>query len=310
MDDQDPATDARTPAYVLITPAHNEAAFIGQTIDSVVAQTLRPLKWVIVSDGSTDGTDEIVRRYVAQHEWIQLVRMPEREERHFAGKVMAFNAGYERVQEDDFEVVGSLDADITFDAGYLQFLMGKFVEDPTLGVAGTPFCEGGGATYNYHFTSPEHVSGACQLFRRRCFEAIGGYVPLKVGGIDLVAVTTARMHGWKTRTFTEKMSQHHREMGSANHGKLAASYKAGFHDYLMGVHPVWQFVRSLYQMTRKPWLVGGAFLLAGYVIAASRSAKRPVSIEFVAFRRGEQMRRLRAFLRTRLLPSRGRIDPA
>ena len=81
------------PTYVLITPARNESKFIELTLQSVVAQTYRPLKWVIVSDGSTDGTDEIVGKYTAEHSWIELVRMPERKERHFAGKVHAFNAG-------------------------------------------------------------------------------------------------------------------------------------------------------------------------------------------------------------------------
>src|SRR5713226_4266269 len=105
--------------YVLVTPARNEAAFIEQTIEAVVGQTIRPAKWVIVSDGSTDGTDEIVKGYAAKHNWIELVRMPERRERHFAGKVGAFNAGYARVRDLDYDVIGNLDADISFDEEYL-----------------------------------------------------------------------------------------------------------------------------------------------------------------------------------------------
>src|SRR5882757_10476738 len=104
------------PTYILITPARNEAQFIELTIKSVVAQTVRPLKWVIVSDGSTDGTDDIVSKYAAQHRWIELVRMPERRERNFAGKVYAFNAGYHRLKDLEFEVIASLDGDISFDS--------------------------------------------------------------------------------------------------------------------------------------------------------------------------------------------------
>jgi glycosyltransferase involved in cell wall biosynthesis len=96
-------------SYVLITPARNEEEFIEETIKSVVRQTVLPVRWVIVSDGSTDGTDDIVKKYVAQHEWIELVRMPDRTERHFAGKVHAFNTGYERVQDLKYDIVGSLD---------------------------------------------------------------------------------------------------------------------------------------------------------------------------------------------------------
>ncbi len=174
--------------YVLITPARNEAAFIEETIRSVIAQTVRPLKWVIVSDGSTDGTDEIVRKHAVEHDWIELVRMPERNERHFAGKVYAFNAGYARVQGLDYKFIASLDADVSFDVEYCEFVLSKLVENPLLGVAGTPFREGD-TTYDYRYTSLDHVSGACQFFKRECFESIGGYVPLQVGGIDLVAGT-------------------------------------------------------------------------------------------------------------------------
>src|SRR5215467_6869786 len=101
--------------YVVITPARNEAHFIEQTLKSVTSQTVLPLKWVIVSDGSTDGTDDIVKQYAAQYPWIELLRMPERAERHFAGKVHAFNAGYTRVRDTEYDVVVSLDADISFE---------------------------------------------------------------------------------------------------------------------------------------------------------------------------------------------------
>ena len=172
--------------YVLITPARNEERFIEQTIQSVIAQTILPKKWVIVSDGSTDGTDEIVKKYLPDHPWMELVRMPERQERHFAAKVQSFNAGYHRVKNQEFDVVGNLDADITFGPEYFANLLAKLDGDPKLGVVGTPFVEGT-MSYNFKFSSVEHVSGACQLFRRECFEQIGGYAQVKGGGIDWIA---------------------------------------------------------------------------------------------------------------------------
>jgi len=191
--------------YVLITAARNEEAYIEKTIQSVVSQTILPKRWVIVSDGSTDRTDEIVSQYLAGNPWIELLRrMPEHRDRHFAAKVHCFNAGYARVKDVKYDVIGNLDADISFEEDYFEFLLNKFAENPRLGVAGTPFVEDSGQVYNYKFTNIEHVSGACQLFRHECFEAIGGYIPIKGGGIDWVAVTTARMKGWKTKTFTEK----------------------------------------------------------------------------------------------------------
>ena len=278
--------------YVLITPARNEALFIEQTIKSVIRQTALPLKWVIVSDGSTDGTDDIVKKYSEENQWIELVRMPERAERHFAGKVYAFNAGFLKVKDLSYDIIGNLDADITFEEDYFSFLLGKFVKNPRLGVCGTPFKEGS-QQYNYRFTSVEHVSGACQLFRRACFEDIGGYVPLRVGGIDLVAVITARMKGWQTMTFTEKTSIHHRKTQSGKHNSLMRTFRSGYHDYLMGGSTIWQVFRSVYQMSKSPWIIGGSYLLAGYLWAMMRQAEKPVSEEFVAFRRNEQLHRLK-----------------
>jgi glycosyltransferase involved in cell wall biosynthesis len=286
---------AKLPSYVIITPARNEARSIELTIKSVVAQTARPLRWVIVSDGSTDGTDDIARKYAAEHEWIELLRMPEREERHFAGKVYAFNAGRERVRELRYEVIISLDGDITFDEEYFAFLLEKLAEDPRLGLVGTPFREMTSESYDYRFVNIEHVSGACQVFRRACFDEIGGYVPVKGGAIDNIAVISARMKGWKTRTFTEKTCLHHRKMGTAQRGAWSARFKFGAKDYAIGNHPLWELFRTVYQMTKKPLIIGGAALGAGYVWAFLRGAERPVSGELLRFHRKEQMQRLRRF---------------
>jgi poly-beta-1,6-N-acetyl-D-glucosamine synthase len=296
------------PSYVLVTPARNEAKFIELTIKSVIAQTVLPLKWVIVSDGSTDGTDELVQKYAADHSWIELIRMPERKERHFAGKVHAFNAGYVRLQKLDYEVIASLDADISFDGEYFSFLLQKLNEDPRLGLVGTPFKEGSNETYDYRYTNIEHVSGACQVFRRQCFENIGGYVPVK-SGIDHIAVVTARMKGWKTRTFPEKVCFHHREMGTAQQGTLTARFRIGANDYSIGNHPLWEAFRTVYQMSKKPYLAGGLAIMSGYLWSAVRRPPRPVSDELVRFCRQEQMQRLGRFL-SRTKASTGATLPA
>ncbi len=138
-------------SYVLISPARDEAQFIELTLKSVVAQQWRPAKWVIVSDGSTDGTDEIVARYAVQNPWIELVQLPARRERHFAGKVDAFNAGYARVRGLEYAAIGSLDADLSFDEDYFSFLLGKMANDSTLGLVGTPFQDIGKDVYDYRF---------------------------------------------------------------------------------------------------------------------------------------------------------------
>jgi len=294
--------------YVLITPARNEEAFLQRTIDSVVGQTVRPLRWVLVSDGSTDRTDEIASRAAAAHSWIHFVKMPSREARDFAGKVGSFNAGVAQVRDVAYDIIASLDADISFEADYFEFLLQKFADDPRLGLGGTPFTEGSG-TYDSRFSSLDHVSGACQLFRRQCFEEIGGYIPLQGGGIDVVAVLTARMRGWRTRTFPGRTCFHHRPMGSANaRFRVTASFKLGERAYRLGFHPLWQVFRSVYQMTRRPYFSGGLALAAGYCWAGLRRMDRPVPKELIRFQRQDQMRRLRSFLKSRLIRDKGSTE--
>jgi glycosyltransferase involved in cell wall biosynthesis len=255
---------------------------------------------VIVSDGSNDQTEVIATWYCERYPWMTLVTRPPRDVRDFAGKVAAFNAGLDTIKHVNFDIVGSLDADLSFVPDYFEFLLGKFAADPQLGVAGCPFSEEG-VTYDYTFSSVEHVSGACQLFRRECYQQIGGYVPLKGGGIDVVAVLTARMKGWRTRTFPERVCVHHRPMGSANDTtKFRANYKLGQRAYRLGFHPVWQLCRSAYQMTRRPYVSGGVALAAGYFGAMLSGSERAVSQEVAAFQGRDQMRRLRTFVGARL----------
>ena len=132
-----------TLAYVLVTPACNEEQFVETTIECVVSQTVHPARWVIVSDGSTDRTDEIVGRYAAKHNWIQLVKRPRQTHRCFASMVKAFNSGYQNAKSVRHDIVGKLDADFAFESNYFEYLLNKFSIDPKLGVAGTPFEEEG-----------------------------------------------------------------------------------------------------------------------------------------------------------------------
>jgi poly-beta-1,6-N-acetyl-D-glucosamine synthase len=285
------------PSYVLITPARNEADMIEAVITSVLRQTVRPRRWVIVSDGSTDGTDELVKKYAFQHEWIEFVRAAEHGERHFAGKVAAFNAGYAKVKELSFDVIGNLDADVTLSSpDYFEFLMDKFAQNPHLGVCGTSY-EEDGVIYPSRFTSVEDVFGACQMFRRECFDGIGGYLPVRSGGIDLIAFLSARQKGWQTRTFVELTCQHHRKVGSGQHvNTYERMLQTGRKDYILGCHPLWQFVRCAYLMKSRPYLVRGALMLMGYFFSMLRGVERTIPSDLMELRQKDQMLRLRRFL--------------
>jgi glycosyltransferase involved in cell wall biosynthesis len=217
--------------YVLISPARNEEKFITKTLDSVVAQTCLPQRWVIVDDNSTDQTAGIVESYARHYPWIELVRRAQDPDRNFASKAHAVALGFEVVNLFQFEVVGNLDADVSFEPDYMEFLMGKFSDDPELGLAGTPFTQDGDYDSSKDsFEGENYVAGPCQLFRRECFQQIGGYVPNRAGGVDWIAAMTARMKGWKVRSFPEKRFHHHRTLGTAGRGPLRALFSYGEKD--------------------------------------------------------------------------------
>ena len=282
----------------LITPARNEEAFIENTIRSVAAQTVRPVKWIIVSDGSSDRTDEIVKQYASQHAWLELLRMPEHRDRQFAAKANCFNAGYERLKGLEFDLIANLDADITFEPTYCEFLLGKL---PRLfgsrrgGHSALLKMQASWIKHSYAHGSANlnHVSGACQMFRRKCFEEVGGYIPIKGGAIDWIAVTTARMRGWQTRTFLEKACFHHRKLGTGNDSPLMVRFHYGKKAYYVGGHPVWEILRGIFQMREQPYVIGGMYFLGGFVWAVLTRMHRPVSPELMAFHRTEQLARLK-----------------
>ena len=287
-------------SYVLITPARNEEALIEKAIESVINQTVLPLKWVIVDDGSTDRTAEIVGRYISGYPWIEILRRPQRRERTFAAKVHAFNAGYDRVKSLEYQVLGNLDADVSFEKDYLEFLLGKFSSDASLGVAGTVFEEDGYSSERHSFEGHNHVAGGCQLFRKRCFDEICGFVPNKAGGVDWIAVTTARMKGWRTRSFREKSFFHHRHLGTAERSVLSSFFAYGEKDYYLGGHPIWEVFRVGYRLAQPPYMLAGLALAAGYSWAFLRRTARPISRELMAFHRKEQMAKLKVILKSLL----------
>lgn len=289
-------------SYIVITPAYNEEQHIEKTIKSMLSQTVLPLKWMIVSDGSTDKTDEIITHFSLITHWIEYFRLPEHTDRNFASKANCFNSAYCKIKNLNYDIIGNLDADISFEIDYFEFILNQFRVNPMLGVAGTPFTENLKRAYNYNFTNIEHVSGACQLFRKQCFEEIGGYIPIKSGGIDWVAVTTARMKGWKTQTFTEKTCVHHRSIGTVNQNALKMKFRYGQKDYLLGSHPLWQVFRSIYQMKFKPYIVGGLLLFLGFAWSGLFRYKRSISKELMQFNRSEQMKRLKMIISKKFIP--------
>src|SRR5271157_4953312 len=191
--------------YFLITPARNEAKFIEKTIVSVIAQTIKPVQWSIVSDGSTDDTDTIALRYSEEHTFIKVLRTAPDSRYNASSKVKAFYRGFSFAEDLKYDFIGNLDADVTFAPDYFEKILQFFAGDPRLGLAGGRIFEEvrGRKRPMWPGGSIHSVSGAVQLFRKECFVAIGGYLPLEHGGIDSAAEITARAKGWTVRTFPE-----------------------------------------------------------------------------------------------------------
>ena len=254
---------------------------------------------MIVDDGSNDRTAEIADAAAAQNPWIHVIHRPKHVERDFAGKVRAFNAGYESVRDREFEVIGNLDSDTSFEPAYMQYLMSQFADDPKLGVAGTPFTQDDGYdSARDSFEGENYVAGGCQLFRKKCFTEIDGYVPNRAGGIDWIAVTKARMKGWTVRCFAGKRYHHYRPLGTAEKSSFRAFIDYGERAYYLGWSPVWHIVRVIYRIPRKPVFVGSCGLFWGYCSGWLRQIERPVSQDIVDFHRSEQLKRLRSILRS------------
>jgi len=287
--------------YILITAARNEQAFIARTLESVTTQTRPPVRWVIVDDGSTDQTAAIVAGYAQKFPWIQLIQNPRREGRNFAAKANAVNGAFAACQPLEFEVVGNLDADTSFAPGYMEFLLNKFEADRRLGCAGTPFTQDGGYdSTRDSYEGENYVAGPIQLFRRDCFRAIGGYIANPAGGVDWIAVMTARLKGWTVRSYDDLRYHHHRSMGTAERNEVVALFTYGEKDYYLGNSPVWELFRVAYRLLKKPYVAGGMALFLGYFWAMLRRVKRPISNELMRYHRADQMKKLKAILRSAL----------
>jgi poly-beta-1,6-N-acetyl-D-glucosamine synthase len=283
-------------SYALITPANNEEYNIEKTIQAVISQTVLPRKWVIVSDGSTDGTDNIVKKYAKQYTLIEFIRISDHDETSFGSKARAINIGYQRLEGVEYDFIGNLDADITFAPDYYQRVLMKFEENvyDRLGIAGGMIAE----LWNGRFTVLDYnvnsVAGAIQMFRKRCYEEIGGYRPLKLGGIDALAEILSRMRGWEVKSFKDIIAYHHRRIGTTRGSLTRSRFRYGLKDYSIGTHPMFMFLKCVHRFKEKPFIAGGILMLCGYFMAWIRRDPKAVSEEIAQFVRREQIDRMKA----------------
>ena len=276
--------------YVIVTPVRDEEESLPYTIASVVGQTIRPIEWVIVDDGSSDSTGTLIQQYARQYTWIRAVHRNDRGFRQpGAGIIEAFYAGYQALTCHDWDYLAKLDGDLSFEPDYFEKLLDRFTREPGLGIAGGTL---------YHFQNgvktlercPRfHVRGGAKVYRKACWEAIGG---LWSGyGSDTVDEVTANMQGWKSRSFSDLEMWHHRFTGAA-YGRWGALVKDGRADYVVGYHPVFLLAKCGVRLFRRPYLLGSLGLLYGYASSWRRRLPRVGDAAVIRYLRAQQLARL------------------
>lgn len=289
--------------YVLLTAAHNEEKFIDATICSILAQDVKPLAWVIVSDASTDRTAEIIKNYALRHPFIRLVERDGSHRHNFAEKSYALRAGYERLKDITSDFIGILDADVTLEPDYYSRVLGAFDADPTLGVTGGFIYERkNGAFLNRPSNRTWSVAGAVQVFRREGYEKMGGIPPLRYGGEDWCAQVSMQAMGWTARANPELKVFHHRCTGAASR-VLQSNFRQGRMEFSFGSLPSFEILKCISKLFERPIGIGAAVRFAGFVSSYFQRVERAVPEEVMLYLRKEQRERVRAVFGMKRIPS-------
>lgn len=283
-------SDPSIPTYVVVSPARDEAELLPFTLKSMAAQTWRPAKWVIVNDGSSDGTGEIARAFAAEHDWIEVIDRTDRGSRRPGGGVVeAFYEGFAHVADIDWGYVVKLDSDLELPPDYFERCLRRMEAEPGLGIAGGMIENdiNGRLVLEEH---PEfHVRGATKIYRRACWDAIGGVHAVK--GWDTLDELKAARCGFETRSFRDIVLVQRRFTGDGQ-GQWPNWKKNGEAAYVCGYHPLFVLAKAVRRCFVRPWVVAGAGLLVGYFRAVITRRERVDDPELLAFVREQQWRRL------------------
>ncbi len=276
--------------YVVITPARNEERTIEHTVRSLIAQDVRPEKWVVVDDGSSDQTAAIVERYMADHDWIDLLKVADRGYRELGpGVVRAFNLGLERIGDQPWDFVVKLDADLSFQPNYFANLLRRFEDNPKLGIASGKTFLLEGDQKKLEWCHDDHVRGPAKMYFKPCYDEIGGIESIR--GWDVIDEVTAQMKGWDTRSFLEEEIIHHRPIDGRQSNVLRSRFEMGMLYNRLGYDFPYLVVRSVRSaLLDYPRVLGGTLLLVGYLYSLLKGEPRQ-SDAFVATLRKKQRER-------------------
>lgn len=276
--------------YVIISPVRNEEKYIEKTIQSVINQTVKPIEWIIVNDGSTDRTREIVEKYTKKYSWIKLINRPDRGHRPGRGPAEAFNEGLRHI-EADYEFIVNLDGDVSFGSDYFEKLFKKFEKNPKLGIAsGKSYYLENGKLILYRCADTSTM-GASKIYRKQCFKDIGGTLANNICW-DMINDLKAQMEGWQTRSFRDIKFIHYKRIGFGQGNMIKTQIRAGQILYSYGYHPLFIVAKGIYRMLDKPYVIGGLAIIFGYFTALIKRERQIKDKEMIKFLRKQQLRRL------------------
>ncbi len=279
--------------FIIITPAHNEEHNIERLLISVINQVILPKKWIIVNDRSYDKTEDIVKLYFKKYDFINYIKIDGTPQHSFGAKVRAINTALETINLKDYDYIGILDADISFEKNYFKNIICNFEKNKKLGLAGGKIVEYVDNKFREHIKSTDSVAGAVQLFRMKCFEETGGFTPREYGGEDALIEIKTRMNGWQVQTITDQEVLHYGNVTSAS---IKQRFRRGFSFYTLGYHPVFHFLRCVYRIKEKPVITGSIAEISGYIYALI-NGRLEISQELKRFLRKEQSDKLKALFR-------------
>jgi len=273
--------------YIIISPVRNEEEYVEKTLSSVVNQSILPIEWILVNDGSIDRTVDLIKPYLEKYKWIKLVNLPDRG--YYLpgdGVVNVFYKGFESISEKGWDYVVKLDCDLSFDKDYFEVLLKKFHADPQLGIAS-------GCIYNLvngrlirEKSQEDHPFGATKVYRKECFEEIGGIK--RIPGWDLADLLSAQMKNWKTRCYFDIIVTHYKIGGARRTGLVKGKFLQGRFQYRFGYTFFYTFLKAFYHLTTRPYIITTAGLISGYLYAAIKKDQQYYDKEMISFLRKRQ----------------------
>jgi poly-beta-1,6-N-acetyl-D-glucosamine synthase len=282
--------NARQTKYVVITPVRDEAILLPATIESMIRQTVLPQEWIIVNDGSKDGTGRIIDSHAARYPWIRAVHRDDRGFRKSGGGVVdAFNHGYQKLTSSGWDFIAKFDGDLTFEPDYFQKCFEEFDREPKLGVGGGMICYIADGVRQVEIAPSFHVRGATKIYRKACWDGIGGFWPAP--GWDTIDEVKANRLGWSSRSFPHLSLIHHRHTGSAD-GIWLTLVKYGRANYICGYHPLFMVSKCFSRLVHRPFVLGSVVLMYGFLSGYIKHIPQVDDRATIIYLRRQQLNRL------------------